>query len=158
LEIHLSLVPIDRQQALQFRSEIEVATILPIIQRFDAESISGEQKFLLAYIPNSDCKHATQMSDIVFPEIFIQMDDTLGIRMRYKSMATLYQFFTELFVVIDLPIENNGYCPIFVVDRLTSAIHVDNSQAAHAQTGLIIEEKSIVVRASPGNERAHLPY
>src|SRR6185295_14226771 len=97
------------------------------------------------------------MSDIVFSEIFVQMDDTLGIRMRYKSMATLYQFFTELFVVINLPVENNGYRPIFVVDRLMSTIHVDDCQPTHAQTGLTIEEKSVVVRASPPNEGTHPP-
>src|SRR5215831_8170033 len=61
LEIHLSLVPIDRQETFQFRPEIEISPLLPIVERFDPESISREQELLLTQIPNGNCKHASQM-------------------------------------------------------------------------------------------------
>jgi hypothetical protein len=43
------------------------------------------------------------------------------------------------------------------VDRLFPGMHINNGQSPHAQAHSIPKVKSVIVRASPPNERTHSP-
>src|SRR5262249_46801811 len=155
LEIHLYLVPIDRQKTFQFRPEIEISPILPIVERFDPESISRKQEFLLAHIPNGNRKHASQMRDIIFTKVFIQVDNTLGIRVGGQDMPSFHELLTEFPIIVDLAIEDDSHRTILVVDRLTPGVDINDRQTSHTQPDLTIEVKSLVIRSTSANEGTH---
>jgi hypothetical protein len=58
-------------------------------------------------------------------------------------------------VIVNLSVEDNRHRAIFVKDRLPSAVDVDDRQTTHAQPDLPVEEKSVVVRTAPPDQRAH---
>src|SRR5262249_6298862 len=137
--------------------EIEIFSVLPIIERFDPESISRKQQLLLTQIPNGSCKHPSQMRDIVFTKVFIKMDNTFSIRVGGKSMPAFQQFVPEFPIIVNLTIEDDGHRAVLVVDRLTPAIDINDCQTSHTQSDMVAEEKSVIVRSSPANERTHAP-
>ena len=47
-----------RQQHLELRAEIDLAGLMRIIQRFDAHSVSGQDKPLARFLPERQSKHA----------------------------------------------------------------------------------------------------
>ena len=71
------------------------------------------------------------MRDIIFAEIFIQMGNALGIRVRGQEVPSFQESFAQFLIVVNLSIKDHSHRAIFVIDRLASAIHVDDRQATH---------------------------
>src|SRR6185437_9040489 len=88
LRIESPIVSIHRQQTFQFRPEIEIRSVLPIIKRLNAEPVPCEEQFLLPDIPHGDCEHPSQSGNKVFVKILIQMRNTFRIRMRDQAMTS----------------------------------------------------------------------
>src|SRR5215467_11666903 len=97
------------------------------------------------------------MSDIIFTKVFIQVGDALGIRMGGKDMPPFRELLTELPIIVDFSIEDDDHGTIFIVDRLTPAVDINDCQTSHTQSDLTIEVKSLVIRPSSGDQRTHPP-
>src|SRR5207249_2520177 len=67
----------------------------------------------------------------------IGFDKHLGIRIGAKSMATRNEFFSELNVVIDLSIKDQGEALILARHRLRAATDVDDRKPPVAEADLI---------------------
>src|SRR4051812_10524681 len=86
---------------------------------------------------------------------FVHVDDRLRIRGASKHMSLRNQASSEFLIVIDLSIENRPYRSIFVDGRLPSGFQVDDPKTPHPEADLRRDKKSVFVRTSMEQRRAH---
>src|SRR5438552_16303211 len=86
------------------------------------------------------------------------MDNGFGVALSTKMMTALLEFFLQFAVVIDLSIEHNEYTLIFIKDRLLTACHVNDREAAHAKRDSIPYPGSLIIWSSMTNHCAHALY
>jgi hypothetical protein len=75
--------------------------------------------------------------------------------MRDQAVASFQEFFAQFTIILDFSIENDSYRPVFVVHRLSAAIHVDDGQTPHAEPYMGIEMKPLVIGPPAANQCAH---
>ena len=95
------------------------------------------------------------MAGTVAPPFFVGMHDRLRIAAGDEPVAQGFQLRLQIPVVIDLPIEDHRYRPIFVIDRLVPAAQVDDLQPAHAQVDLIPVQEAFSIRATVDHRLRH---
>src|SRR5688500_9593370 len=61
------------EQSLDFRTEHETSALVPVVQRLDAESITGNEEPPAPNVPHGERKHAAQLVNAFVAELFIQM-------------------------------------------------------------------------------------
>src|SRR5262249_41710552 len=102
------------ENRLYFRSEYDCLRRQPVIQRFDADPVSGEKKLPLTLIPDREAKHTTQSLNTGLAEFLVQMNDYLRIRFGPERMALRDQVVAKLLIVIDLTVKNDPDGAIFI--------------------------------------------
>jgi hypothetical protein len=70
-------------------------------------------------------------------------------------VSEFLEFLAEFPVVVDLAIENDPGSAILIVNRLLSALQIDDRQTAHSQSNCLIEVETVVVRSTVTDSRAH---
>src|ERR1019366_3122074 len=86
------------------------------------------------------------------PAIFlVQMDNGLGITSRAIAMTTGLEIFPQIFVVINLTIEDDPNAPVFIAQWLMTGFDVDDAQAAHCQPDVLLDKKAVIIR-TPVND------
>src|SRR4051812_18422036 len=70
-------------------------------------------------------------------------------------MPARLQFVAQLFVVVDLPVENDRNGAIFVEDRLIAGLEVDDAEPPHAESNLVAEVKALGIRPAVPHRVAH---
>ena len=70
-------------------------------------------------------------------------------------MAAPNQIRAQFLKVINLAVVDDPSRLIFVEERLMTARQVDDAEAAHAQTGAILDEDAFVVRPTMNDHVAH---
>ena len=70
-------------------------------------------------------------------------------------MASLLQGLTKRCVIEDLSVVNDPQSAGFIVHRLMTAGEVDDAEAAVSQCGLLVEEKTGVIRTAVGDGIRH---
>src|SRR5829696_6484562 len=101
------------------------------VKRFLAEAIACDEQPTPSTVPESEGKHAVELSNHCVAVLFVQVRQHLGIRSTAKSMSTFFEIGTQLAIVIDLAVEDYGDAPIFVEDRLFTRDEVDDRQPSH---------------------------
>jgi hypothetical protein len=76
--------------------------------------------------------------------------------MRAKRVAASFQRATQLLVIVDLAVEDNGDVVGFVEDGLVTAGKVNDTEAAHSESHGGSDEQPIFVRAAMP-KRLHHP-
>jgi hypothetical protein len=85
----------------------------------------------------------------------VGVNDCLGIAVCVKGVTEFFEFLAQLAVVIDFAVENYPGGAVLVVNRLLSALKIDDGQPAHTQANRSIEVEPVVVRAPMTNGFAH---
>jgi hypothetical protein len=65
------------------------------------------------------------------------------------------QFLPKGKVIVDLPVEDDMDCVVFVGDGLAASLHADDTQTAHPDPYVSSDQLSLVVRTSMTNGIAH---
>src|SRR5262245_29418139 len=80
---------------------------MPVIERFDAETISrGEQAFGM-FVPYGKRKHSIQCFEALRPPLFVCVEDDFRVGVGSKTVPLIRQYSSYLTVVINLTIVRN---------------------------------------------------
>src|ERR1700686_1245141 len=119
-----------------------------VMQRLLAKAVASENQFTLGFIIDGEPEHATQLLDAVGAHFFVQVNDDFRVGMRVEMMAPAFEFGSKFGEVVNLAVENNPGIAIFVEDRLMASGEINNTQAAHAQTGAVGDVEPFIVGAA----------
>jgi hypothetical protein len=72
-------------------------------------------------------------------------------------MPTRLQSLTHSTMVVNLAVEHNPYCAIFVADGLMSGRQIDDAQATHTNADAALNVNSVIVGAAMDYGSAHSP-
>ena len=75
------------EDRLDLGTEDQAARQLCVVQRLDADPITGQEQLLPPSVPDRQGKHAVEALDASRPVLLVQMDDRLGIRARVKNVS-----------------------------------------------------------------------
>src|SRR5215831_932305 len=89
-----------------------------VVNRFDSETISYEQKALLTSIPDGKSKHAAEIAHAIVTVLFVRVDDGFSVRSCSKPMTVRNQICGQIRVIVDLSIKNDRNGFVFVENRL----------------------------------------
>ncbi len=76
-------------------------------------------------IPKSKSEHAIKMIEAITSILGVGFEDDFGIRIGAEDMSAGFQFFFQIFVAVNLTIENNGERMGVVFHRLVTVRQVD---------------------------------
>jgi hypothetical protein len=93
--------------------------------------------------------------DAVRPEIFVEVNDDLGITAGAKMVPTLFKLSAELAKVVDLSVEYDPHAPILIEDGLVPAGEINDAKPAHAKAGAISYVYSFLVGSAVNEGLAH---
>ena len=154
-EIHRATQPWNRQQRFQLRRERQPLRGERVVERLDAEPISGQKEATAPAVPDGEGEHAVESLDASLPPLVVGMDDDLGIGVGVETMACVIKPFTQFGEVVDLSVEDDpGGFPL-VVNRLVAADRVDDGQAADAESHAIAQQDTLVVGTPMDKGVAH---
>jgi hypothetical protein len=88
-------------------------------------------------------------------EVFVKVNDDLGIGVRTKHVAPAFEISPKLVEVVNFSVEDYPTRAIFVEHRLVTASQVNDAEAAHAKTRAVPDEHSFIVRAAVDDGLAH---
>src|SRR3954463_6465169 len=102
-------------------------------QWFLAHPISREEQRFVSLVPDRQGEHAPQISGTISSPLVVSMNDGLGITVGIKAMAAALEVLPELAIVINFAVVDNPGGAISVVNRLLTALQIDDGQTAHGQ-------------------------
>jgi hypothetical protein len=70
-------------------------------------------------------------------------------------VAALLQLRAQLYVVVDLTVEDRPDCAILIVDRLLPRGDVDNRQSTHPERYGLTRVEACVIRPTVSHDRGH---
>ena len=109
-------------------------------------------------IPDSEREHAAKVLDAVLAILLVEMNDGFGVALGAIVMAARDQALAQNAVVVDLAVENDPKCAVFVAERLVAGRKIDDAEAAHAQTYPLVDEHPVIVRTPVGHDVAHAAH
>lgn len=124
---------IDLHEGFEFAGEDELSAAVGVVERLFAESIAGQDKLLLSAVPDGDGEHAIEMGEAIGTEIFVEVDDGLGIAFGAKLVAGAFESSAEFAVIVDFAIEDDLDGSIFIGEGLVSGFEIDNRESAEAK-------------------------
>src|SRR5467141_434420 len=137
-----------------------------IIERLDAQAIARDENSRVprgipgsagsTSVPNGEGEHPAEFAEALFAPFFVGVNDDFSVRMRAKRVAASFERATQLLVIVDLPVEDNGDVVGFVEDVLVTAGKVNYTEAAPTESHGGSDKQPIFVRAAM-TKRLHHP-
>src|SRR5580692_4397056 len=144
-----------REDCLDLRSEQQPAFVQRIMQRLLAHPVTRQQQQFAAVIVQGNGEHASQFLHALGPHFLIQVKDNFSIRMGVKAMTATFKLLAQLRKVIDFSVKNDPQARVFVVNRLSPAGKVNDTQAAHPESYGALRVDALVVRTAVNNGLTH---
>src|SRR5262249_42995490 len=112
-------------QGLSFRGEahhprMPVFLVNNVEERLDAEWISRAEKLTAQSVPDSEREHAPQPVHDILAVPGVSLEENFGIRIRPQLHSLVPQFVAELYVVVDLTVENHAVASVGGTHRLVA--------------------------------------
>src|SRR5262245_39703454 len=85
-----------REDRLQFTGEEKAIAAGMIENRLDAQPIPGDKDLPPRSVPDRECEHAPQVVDAARSMLLVEMDDHLGVRVRFEDVPAGDQLLTQL--------------------------------------------------------------
>ncbi|SRR5260370_19767935 len=73
------------------------------------------------------------------------MNNGFSVAFGAVAVATGLQVFAQFLVVVNLAVENDPERLIFIGDRLVTGLNVDNAEAAHGQSDVLLDKETVVI-------------
>src|SRR5438874_13733965 len=83
------------------------------------------------------------------------MNNAFCIGVSVEMVATSFEFAPQLEKIVDFTVENDPDALVFVVNGLSAAGKVDDTEAAHAQAGRALDVNAFIVRTTVHDSLAH---
>src|SRR5215469_4011290 len=98
------------------------------------------------------------MLDTARAEFFIEMDDNFSITRCSEAMPPGFQLLSKVLVVVDLTIQYDPDCFVFIGNRLISCLQVNDAESPHSKTHWTTHVVTVVIRPSVRHAVAHRAY
>ena len=108
LAIELSGIGGVLQDAFNLGREDELAVLLRVVKRFDAEEIARAEKLACRAVPDGEREHAAQSIEHAFAPCEIAREQHFRVRFRLELPALRLEFGAKVLVVVDFPVEHDG--------------------------------------------------
>ena len=118
------------QQSLDFRSKGKAVAIEGVIERLNSQAIARAEKFSGTLVPDGKCEHPSEVMDTVFAILFIQMQDRFRVTATGITMASLFQLWAEIGIVVDFTVEDDPDCAVFIRHRLMPTCDIHDAEPA----------------------------
>ena len=96
------------KDALDFGREDELAVLLRVIERLDAEEIARAEQLARFAVPNGEREHAAQAIEHTFAPGQIAGQQHFGVGIRLKRPACGFKLGAQVAVVVDFAVEHDG--------------------------------------------------
>ena len=83
------------------------------------------------------------------------MNDGFGIALGAIAVTPGFQVLPQIPMVVDFTVENYPNAALFIADRLMTSLNVDNAQAAHCQSDILLDKEAVVVGPAVDNLTVH---
>src|SRR2546425_1124360 len=169
-QIVMQRIPVHRpgnprmtEQGLDLRCEEQHAVAAPVVQRFLAEPIAGEQQPAPPGVPEREREHAAQVLDAEVTVTLVGGQDHLGVARRGERPARRGEPGAKLAEVVDLAVEDDVELAVGARHRLTTGDEIDDGKPCHAEPDartIVADPRPLVVgaamlqRPQHGRERA----
>src|SRR5215467_13157006 len=110
-----------------------MVAVVPVVKRFFAGAVAGEQQPPLAIIPQRDREHAVQLLKAIHTLFFVEVDNHLAIREGAKTMATLNKPGAQLAEVVNLAVEDKRDVGGLIRKRLVTRLKIDDLETANSE-------------------------
>src|SRR4051812_46049287 len=121
------------EQRHELGSENQLAIYFRVKQWFLDHPIARKEQRLVALVPDRQGEHAPQIPGTISSPLVVSMNDGLGVAVGIKAMAAALEVLAEFAIVIDFAVVDNPGGAIGVVNRLLTALQIDDGQTAHGQ-------------------------
>ena len=83
------------------------------------------------------------------------MNNGFGVAFGAVAMATGLQIFAQFLVVVNFAVENDPKRLVFIGDRLVTGLNVDDAEAAHGQSDVLLDKETGVIGPAVGELPVH---
>jgi hypothetical protein len=129
--------------------------VLRIVERFDAEGIAGEEKRLIAAIPDSEGEHAAQAGEAFFAPVCEGREEDFGVALGAEDAAGGSEFGAEFAEVVEGAIEDDVVAAVGRSHRLVTVRGIKDRKASHAEAGRAVGDETVVVGAAVEHGGVH---
>ncbi len=147
------------QDRLDFRGKDKFGMVPVIVQRFNAQAITGQKQLTLVLIPDDKSEHAIKLLYARWPILLIGMYDHLSVGAAAKDMAFGFQYLAQFEEVVDFPVVSDPHRTIFIRHRLTAMFaQIDNTETSMTERHPRIGIQPVLVGTAMGKGLCHLAH
>src|SRR5215831_4475338 len=121
-----------RQEHLGLRSKQQRAIERAPVERLLAETIARNKQTFTLLVPQRKSEHPVEVLDHFAAVFLVQVRQDFGVRFTAEGVTARLQTGTQLAIVVDFAVENDGNGLIFVEGRLLAGQQIDNRQPTHS--------------------------
>ncbi len=125
VEVDVSVV-----ERVELGGERQLAVCDAVVERFDAEPVTGEHEAAAVAVPDGDGEHPAQALPQARAPLLVAVDERLGVAAGVEPVAGALELAGELAVVVDLPVLDDDDVSVLAGNRLVAAREVDDREAA----------------------------
>ena len=144
------------EERRQFRTEIQFPPGSEVIKGLLAQSVSRQEKRLLAGIPKRKSEHPAQETEHVDAVLLVEMDERFGITVRFQAVPAFFQACAQLQVIINRAVEDDVDRLVFVRNWLVAAGQVNDAEPPNRQTNAWLSEVAFIIRPAVPQRLRHL--
>ncbi len=138
------------EQCLGVGGEPQSSRVTREVERFDAETVAGQEQPSLGRVPDREREHAVQSLDALLAPGMVRLDDDLAVAVGEEVIAGGTQFVAQLRVVVDGAVEHQRQAQLGIDQRLAGAVReVDDCEALVAEGERPVGVAAGVVGAAP---------
>src|ERR1700751_89059 len=117
------------KERLELGAEEEIFSYTGHIEPLDAHAVTRKNDALLGFSPQCNRKHASQAGKAIFVPLHKCAKNGFRVGVGLKPVSQVFQFGTQLEVIVNLAVESDSEIAIFGQDRLVSGVQINNFQA-----------------------------
>src|SRR5262249_21335692 len=121
--------PRKHQERLQLAGESETIPVAGEVQGLLTEMVASKEEIPGARVENAKGEHAAKPACHFLAQIFIEMNEHLGVAPRAKAMTLPAEFLAELNVVVYLAIQKRADRPVLVPNWLRAPLKIDDRKS-----------------------------
>src|SRR2546426_5067784 len=144
-----------REQNLRLRSEQQCVAEDTPVERLLAKAITCYKKSAPFRIPQSKRKHSVHVLDHLLAVLFIKMRQHFRVRRASERVATFFQVLSELAIIVDFTVEDDGDALVFVEGGLFAANKIDDCEPAHAERNALRDHETFRIGPAMNHALAH---
>lgn len=145
------------EERLNLGGKGEQTPVPVVIKGPDAEPVARGKKGPGVLVPNGEGEHAAEPGQARGPELFVGVEDGLGIAVGLVSVTGAFEFRAEVGMVEDLAVVGNPQATIFIGHGLLAGGEVDDAETAMAEVQTIIREEPKFI-GSPVRDLGSHPF